>query len=800
MKNNFNGVHHLFSLQIEKKMKPSATIDLPSMAEISSEMEHSASDHHLMVAAITKELFSNAMNGNWEKVVKLYETEQVARQLKITKSGDTAIHVAIGDNQEDIVEKLVTYVSSADLEIENELGNTPLHQAATLGNVKMCECIAKKNRDVIGKLNGDNETPFFLAVLHGKKGAFLCLHSLCKKEDAYRYCRRKNDGYTILHAAITGEYFEIAFEIINHYDYLIDSLNVEGFSPLHLLANKPSAFKSGSHVSGFQKLIYHCIFVDELQHHSNHHILSKDLEYDPKAHYPENYHTCVALISFLRTIGRVLLGKSSRPSDTENPKTVPTQVESSNHVEKQQGDVMGQQYDSEIERKLKIFRAQGHQLFPENYRTCFDGLKLFSKTMMILLGFGTIVIQKLREKKQKHIWSVQIMRKLLEKASLYEYEDNGRRPPHLSTMQDGTTPYSFFEGGDVVFSHDSLLDPFGHDDHSYPPSAIDRQEANQNKAADGNGDSEKALEMAKKETPILIAAKNGVMEMVKMILELFPVAIHDMDDDKKNIVLLAVENRQPAVYQYLVKHRMKETIFRKTDKNGNSALHLAAMLGDHRPWRIPGAALQMQWEIKWYKFVKDSMALHFFVRYNKAGLTPRHIFTKDHEGLVRDGGEWLTNTSQSCSVVAALIATVAFATSATVPGGVDQESGVPILESQPAFGVFAITSLIALCFSVTSLVMFLSILTSRYQEKDFGKSLPRKLLVGMSSLFVSIASMLVSFCAGHFFVLKQKLQYVAFPVYAITCLPVTFFAILQFPLYFDLVMATLTKVPRRSFR
>lgn len=110
--------------------------------------------------------------------------------------------------------------------------------------------------------------------------------------------------------------------------------------------------------------------------------------------------------------------------------------------------------------------------------------------------------------------------------------------------------------------------------------------------------------MEKKETPLLTAAKNGITEMVAKILELFPAAIHDTNNEKKNIVLLAVENRQPHVYEFLVKLKiMKETIFRKRDKDGNSALHLAAMLGDHRPWLIPGAALQMQWEIKWYEVI-----------------------------------------------------------------------------------------------------------------------------------------------------------------------------------------------------
>ncbi|KAJ9696076.1 hypothetical protein PVL29_008365 [Vitis rotundifolia] len=310
----------------------------------------------------------------------------------------------------------------------------------------------------------------------------------------------------------------------------------------------------------------------------------------------------------------------------------------------------------------------------------------------------------------------------------------------------------------------------------------------------------KTDEMRKKETPILIAAKNGIVEMVERILELFPMAIHDMNSEKKNIILLAVENRQTHVYALLLKREiLKDSIFHVVDHEGNSALHLAAKSNDRHPWRIPGAALQMQWEIKWYEYVKNSMPMHFFVRYNNNSKTAREIFTKSHADLVEKGGKWLNDTSNSCSVVAALIATVAFATSATVPGGVKEGIGAPTLENQPAFDVFSISSLIALCSSVTSVVMFLAILTSRHQEKDFRSDLPTKLLVGLSFLFISIAAILVSFCAGHFFVLKDELKNYAFPIYAVTCLPVTFFAVMQFPLYLNLIWATFKKVPQRSY-
>ncbi|BFG43099.1 hypothetical protein CerSpe_293730 [Prunus speciosa] len=380
------------------------------------------------------------------------------------------------------------------------------------------------------------------------------------------------------------------------------------------------------------------------------------------------------------------------------------------------------------------------------------------------------------------------MNELLERTTMYKYENSGMHPKSAVAMfniDDGETmPYKIFGDDKVIFKGDEASE----DGHNKETN-LDNQNIVQGSLS------------AKIESPILIAASNGVTEMVERILKRFPVAIDDMNADKKNVVLLAVENRQPHVYQLLLKKFWKERLFSKVDVQGNSALHLAANLAKHKPyWLIAGAALQMQWEMKWYKFVKHSMPPHVFAHTNTKGQTAKDIFTETHSGVIEEGAKWLTSTSESCSVVAALNPTVAFATSTTVPGGVKDDSGKPTLENQPAFGIFAISSLVALCFSVTALVMFLSILTSRHQDKDFAKDLPRRLLVGLTSLFVSIASMLVSFCAGHFFVIRDKFKYAAFPVYAITCLPVTFFALVQFPLYVDLVRATFTKVPQRSYK
>ncbi|KAJ6938720.1 hypothetical protein NC651_005222 [Populus alba x Populus x berolinensis] len=784
--------------------------------------------------SMLKNLFKFAMSGQWKKVVETYRSNPTACKARVTMSGDTALHIAVNDGQEDTVQALVEIISEQSkqsgtgvkevLEIANKRGNTPLHLAASMGNVKMCTCIARQDPSLVGVRNNDNETPFFSAALHGEKEAFLRLHSICGPEKGRSYYRGK-DGETILHVTISREYFDLSFQIIQLYGELVNFVDHRGTTPLHLLASKPTAFRSGSHLGGYRKIIYNCTFVEELRTEE---VSNAPLDQPSGQHvknhgYPKNYETCCNFFWLLKKAVQVVLAK--RYKDTE----------------RQTGDTESQQ------GKQSAIGAGGRRLMPSNYDTFFEFVKFVSKAMLVILGSGSSEITKLEAKKKKHKWSVQIMRELLKKTVMYEYENDGSSP--LPSKVDETRPYNLGDGGRVTYSDMEELQE--NSQQMTKNDQVNTREVIKNK--DGEGKEEKTSEIGKmkiqiltaekdgvtemlekvlnlfqvgdmdldkrnivlmttkkpkapamemRETPILIAAKNGIVEMVEKIIEKFPVAINDLNAEKKNIVLLSVENRQPHVYQFLLSLKttiVKESIFRQVDSKGNSALHLAATLGDFKPWSIPGAALQMQWEIKWFEFVKDSMPPNFFVRYNKEGKTPRDIFTETHKDLVKSGGEWLTNTSESCSVVAALIATVAFATSSTVPGGVNETTGSPILEYQPAFKMFAISSLIALCFSVTSVVMFLAILTSRYQERDFGQNLPRKLLFGLSSLFISIASVLVSFCTGHFFVLRDELKYAAFPVYAVTCLPVTFFAVAQFPLYFDLTWATYKKVPQRSY-
>ncbi|KAM1041973.1 hypothetical protein ACFX2I_031041 [Malus domestica] len=188
---------------------------------------------------IKKYLFQIAMRSKWEAVVRSYWLNKKAHGAKITKSGDTALHVAVSDGQEEHVNELLNQITVKELEIQNERGNTPLHIAAWMGNETMCSCLANAHPSLVTTFNVDNETPLFLAAVYGKKDAFLCMHhiyipTLDDPRKRYNYCTR-NNGDTILHCAISGDNFDLAFQIIHLYEDLVNSVNAQGFSPLHLL-------------------------------------------------------------------------------------------------------------------------------------------------------------------------------------------------------------------------------------------------------------------------------------------------------------------------------------------------------------------------------------------------------------------------------------------------------------------------------------------------------------------------------------------------------------------------------------
>ncbi|KZV13521.1 hypothetical protein F511_45317 [Dorcoceras hygrometricum] len=92
--------------------------------------------------------------------------------------------------------------------------------------------------------------------------------------------------------------------------------------------------------------------------------------------------------------------------------------------------------------------------------------------------------------------------------------------------------------------------------------------------------------------------------------------------------------------------------------------------------------------------------------------------------------------------------------------------------------------------SATSLLMFVSILTSRYAEQDFLYVLPKRLCIGLLTLFTSITFMIGAFTAAMYTTLKEKSNLFLIPVALLACLPVASFVRLQFPLLIAVMYST----------
>ncbi|KAI3920270.1 hypothetical protein MKW92_038861 [Papaver armeniacum] len=304
------------------------------------------------------------------------------------------------------------------------------------------------------------------------------------------------------------------------------------------------------------------------------------------------------------------------------------------------------------------------------------------------------------------------------------------------------------------------------------------------------------LEFFDSSTFMKTAIKHGSTEFIMASLEKFGCLIkHEMSG--QTMAQMAVEERNDTILNYLCE--TADTMGRKTDlvskddKSYNTLLHYAAKLAPSAKLNlVSGAALQLQRELQWFKGVERILRFKNRCRTNGDGNTAQLIFTEEHKGLVEKGEKWMKDTSGSCMLVAALIATVAFAAAFTVPGGNindsnDAKNGTPVFLGRTSFMVFAVADALALFSSISSVLMFLAIYTSRYAEEDFLKSLPQKLIIGLGTLFISMATILVAFSASLFIILGDIFAWALIPITLLGCVPVALFAFLQLPLFVEYV-------------
>ena len=164
---------------------------------------------------------------------------------------------------------------------------------------------------------------------------------------------------------------------------------------------------------------------------------------------------------------------------------------------------------------------------------------------------------------------------------------------------------------------------------------------------------------------------------------------------------------------------------------------------------------------------------------NSKGDTPYVLFTKKHEKLRRDGEKWMRDTANYSMVVSVLIGSIMF--TGQVADGLNKDPHL--------FLAFTVSTAASLFGSSTSLIMFLSILTSRYSYEDFLVSLPVRLMIGVTSLYISIFAMMVAFSTSFWLKNYNHPDAIFVVVGLCACVPI-FDVLLKYHLVFDMVQST----------
>ncbi|XP_030467466.1 ankyrin repeat-containing protein NPR4-like [Syzygium oleosum] len=249
---------------------------------------------------------------------------------------------------------------------------------------------------------------------------------------------------------------------------------------------------------------------------------------------------------------------------------------------------------------------------------------------------------------------------------------------------------------------------------------------------------------------LLTAAELGNYGFLTVLIRLHP-ELWKFDDPKQSIFHVAVAHRHEKIFRLIYDiGAHKDMIAAYKDENDNNILHLAGR-GPPSLLKIDSREdLLMRRELSMFKEVEKVVQPSYREMKNSEGKTPYLLFTEEHKELRQEEEKWLKDTASTCMVVATLIATVMFAAIFTVLGGNNNDTGKPIFLHHKSFMVFALSTALGIFSSATSILMFLSILTSRFAEEDFLHSLPNRLVLGRGSLFVSLATTAVVFGATLF--------------------------------------------------
>ncbi|KAI7738359.1 hypothetical protein M8C21_008422 [Ambrosia artemisiifolia] len=724
-------------------------------------------------------LYEASIKCNWkaaEAIFVKYPQMELER-CSITENGETALHVAAsakGSNHvEEFVKKLVDKMQRGDLELQNNNHNTAFYLAAAAGNIKAVKVMLERNRTLLA-IAGSNGTmmPLYTAALFGNEDVVKYLYNNSKK--------LRDDGWTpknrcwLLQKCVENDMFDVALEIVKTYPELITG------DVLGVLARKPEAFREPniniiSRTINWGKDLYSKMLIANPE-------VDQELSGTPTP-FPEvksdiikriikpapEKKNALPLLKFIwediakrpkNEIDKILRGSPDsirQDTTTVSGWAIAMQLQNliSEHVAKMKEEtenIITMHPSSTNQDTVKVEQARKLQkLISERL------VNLQAETQKITKGPNSMK-QDNKSSSSKKAQDLELQNIILDYIA-NTYDKTQKIVKTIRRIDQAPLLQNF------IFDQIEKLD----------------------KASQKISIELKPAKETYSSRVLFIAAEMGNTIFLVELIRKYPDLIWKVNDDNQTIFHIAIKHRHEGA--------MKDLITPLKDLKNNNMLHLVGKIAKQKRLEdVSGVALQMQRELLWFKEVKNMIPPSYRERVNEDGLTPHELFTKEHKDLVTHGEKWMKGTANQCMIVAALIATIVFAAAFTVPGGYDQSNdktnGIPVFHSKATFMVFVVADAISLFLSCASILIFLSILTSRYAEDDFLDSVPKKLISGLLTLFMSITTMTIAFGVSFFVLYHKGLLWMPILICAFGLLPVLLYIWLQYRLFADVIRST----------
>ncbi|KAK1560493.1 hypothetical protein Q3G72_027229 [Acer saccharum] len=120
-------------------------------------------------------------------------------------------------------------MTSEDLTLQTNVGNTALCFAAASGVKKIAEVMVNKNRKLPSIRGSKGATPLCMAALLGHREMVWYLYSLTNEED-----QNEKDRIELLVAVINAGLYDVALDLIQHHPTLVVARDGNGETALHV--------------------------------------------------------------------------------------------------------------------------------------------------------------------------------------------------------------------------------------------------------------------------------------------------------------------------------------------------------------------------------------------------------------------------------------------------------------------------------------------------------------------------------------------------------------------------------------